>query len=87
MTQKNGNWGQSSCGRSKCTFRSGEAKELQEKDSRGTTDAQQELPERGASLPAVRESAREKKMGMKLTWEKGEGGADSKKIAQKYLTK
>ena len=51
------------------------AKEPQEKDYRGTTDAQQELPGSGASLPAVRESSREKKMGMKLTWEKGEGGA------------
>lgn len=50
------------------------AKEPQEKDHRGTTDAQQELPGSGASLPAVRESSREKKMGMKLTWEKGEGG-------------
>lgn len=51
------------------------AKEPQEKDYRGTTDAQQELPGIGASLSTVRESSREKKMGMKLTWEEGEGEA------------
>lgn len=37
------------------------------------TDAQQELPESGTSLPAARESSGEKKMGMKLAWEKDEG--------------
>ena len=56
------------------------AKEPQEKDYRGTTDAQQVLPGSGASLPAVRESSREKKMGMKLTWEKGEGGGGRLRI-------
>lgn len=62
--------------------------EPEEKDYGGTTDAQQELPGSGASLPAVRESSKEKKMGMKLTQEKGEeGGLRIKKIAQKYVKK
>lgn len=49
-------------------------KEPQEKDYSGTTDAQQESPGSGASLPAVRESSREKKMGMELTWERLKAG-------------
>lgn len=50
-------------------------KEPQEKDYSGTTDAQQELPGSGASLPAVRELSREKTMGMELTWERLKAGA------------
>lgn len=42
----------------------------------GATDAQQELPESGTSLPAVRESSREEKAGIKLAWEEGEGDCE-----------